>query len=389
MEGMLSVSLDTLTGDHLEELARNGVRESRGLEFKQALAVSNDEQKREFLADVTALANSGGGDLIYGVEEDDGAAVSVRPLESFDPDAGCLRLEETIRNGVQPRILGIKIHPVELEQAGDFALVIRVPNSLHRPHMVSFRGTSRFFSRNSSGKYQMDVHELRASFLASHGIAEQIRDFRKIRLNLVAAGEFPIELKPSPRMVLHVLPLASFDPSFEFDYIAARKVGEIRPMRTMGYSPSVNFDGSIVVSNGLQGGAGGYAQLFRNGAIEFVDTNTLTQPGIIPAVLFEQEFVRALTNATDFLRKCSMEPPFAVGVSLLLVHNRVILRGSQFADHGAVNKLENLIVPEMLMESYEIDAPSFLRPSFDRIWNAFGMERSFNYDDSGIWKPGP
>ena len=30
--------------------------------------------------------------------------------------------------------------------------------------MVTYKGTSRFFARNSAGKYQLDVQEIRAAF---------------------------------------------------------------------------------------------------------------------------------------------------------------------------------------------------------------------------------
>jgi predicted HTH transcriptional regulator len=42
--------------------------ESRVLEYKADLPGGRDEDKREFLADVTALANTAGGAIIYGVE---------------------------------------------------------------------------------------------------------------------------------------------------------------------------------------------------------------------------------------------------------------------------------------------------------------------------------
>jgi predicted HTH transcriptional regulator len=45
------------------------VAESRVLDYKERLPGDSDADKREMLADVTAFANSAGGDLIYGVKE--------------------------------------------------------------------------------------------------------------------------------------------------------------------------------------------------------------------------------------------------------------------------------------------------------------------------------
>ena len=43
--------------------------ESRYLDYKERLPGDSDEDKRELLADVTAFANTAGGDLLYGVRE--------------------------------------------------------------------------------------------------------------------------------------------------------------------------------------------------------------------------------------------------------------------------------------------------------------------------------
>src|SRR6266511_1348956 len=53
----------------LESLRENAVAESRQLDYKERLPGERDDDKRELLGDVTALANTAGGDLIYGVRE--------------------------------------------------------------------------------------------------------------------------------------------------------------------------------------------------------------------------------------------------------------------------------------------------------------------------------
>jgi len=48
-----------------------------------------------------------------------------------------------------------------------FIILVRIPQSFASPHMVKFQNTSRFFCRNSAGKYQLDVQEIRNAFLAT------------------------------------------------------------------------------------------------------------------------------------------------------------------------------------------------------------------------------
>ena len=44
-----------------------------------------------------------------------------------------------------------------------------------------------------------------------------------------------------------------------------------------------------------------------------------------------------------------------------------------------------LLLPEIVIEDYEVSAKDILRPCFDSIWNACGFPRSLNYNDAGEW----
>jgi predicted HTH transcriptional regulator len=55
----------------LDRLIVDAVKESLTLDYKQSLALTKDDKKKEDLCkDVTAFANSAGGQLVYGMEED-------------------------------------------------------------------------------------------------------------------------------------------------------------------------------------------------------------------------------------------------------------------------------------------------------------------------------
>lgn len=58
----------SLIQEDLEALIANGVAESQLLEYKSELPGGSDRDKKDFLADVSAFANSAGGCLLYGVE---------------------------------------------------------------------------------------------------------------------------------------------------------------------------------------------------------------------------------------------------------------------------------------------------------------------------------
>lgn len=68
---MINKKIDDITIDDIKLLIVNSVCESKSLEYKKELHIENDADKKEFLADVSSFANSTGGDIIFGIEEDD------------------------------------------------------------------------------------------------------------------------------------------------------------------------------------------------------------------------------------------------------------------------------------------------------------------------------
>jgi len=250
---MLPPNIENLSEEHLFQLAKNGVRESRILEFKSSLNIGSDSQRKEFLADVSSFANSGGGDIVYGIEESNGVASEVCGITGFDQDSEYLRIEEIIRNGIEPRIVGLQLNSVILK-SGNTALVVRIPSSFNSPHMVTFKGSSKFFSRNSVGKYPLDITELRAAFIASESLSERVRDYRADRIDRIIRGNTPEPLSGTHHVCLHLIPLEAFNTSFQFDFQRAIGLQKyLQPMYCRGWSPGVNFDGFNIVSANHEG----------------------------------------------------------------------------------------------------------------------------------------
>jgi predicted HTH transcriptional regulator len=106
------------TESDLTELVRNAVEESLALEYKAAKALQrSDGAKRQITKDVSSMANSAGGTIIYGIKEYDDPQRRHLP-ECIDPID---RVEyprewlEQVINQIQPRILGLVIHTIALE----------------------------------------------------------------------------------------------------------------------------------------------------------------------------------------------------------------------------------------------------------------------------------
>ena len=150
---LMSVPIDSITEDHLRSLIEDQVMELRVIEYKQELPGKRPEDKREFLADVCSFANTAGGDLVYGMTENGGMPRELPGFETSNIDGEINGLENSIRDGIGPRIWGVRSFPLRL-RSGAHALVLRVPRSFSRPHVVTFRGHWRFYARSSAGKYR-------------------------------------------------------------------------------------------------------------------------------------------------------------------------------------------------------------------------------------------
>lgn len=81
--------------EDIQRLIAERVQECPHLDFKRDLPTAWDASaKHEWLKDVTAFANSGGGDVIYGVDENDSAeatAIFPQVLGSVDQEVSNCR----------------------------------------------------------------------------------------------------------------------------------------------------------------------------------------------------------------------------------------------------------------------------------------------------------
>lgn len=381
---MIPKPLDAITGADIESLVANAVKESRTLEYKEALPGTSDNEKREFLYDLTALANAAGGDLIFGVAEQRGANGQPTGLPDKVVGLGAanlgqeqLRLEQLVLSGAEPRVPGLHFKAVN-NAAGD-VLLLRVAKSWVGPHMVTHGGVSRFYSRHSSGKYQLDVSEIRASFAASNEATERIAKFRRERVMAVIEGETPIALKSGPKVLLHAVPAQSLAPGFQVEVSALQTTHLLKPMHASGWNNRFNFDGWLTYTDF------GYMQLFRNGTVEAVDAAMI--PNNSEKRIFgtptETEVVEAAGRMLQALRVLGVDFPVALCLTLANVRGFRIASESRFFGEDSSIDRDVLFAPPALVESESQSASSALRVPLDTIWQACGFERSPNFNAAG------
>lgn len=379
--------LDLVEESDLQSLIEDKIAESKVIDYKRCLPGSSDLDKKEFLRDVSSFANASGGYLIYGIEEEKGEPVRICGLHGIDPDKEILRLESIVRTGIAPRIQ-ILIDYVTLEN-GNIVILVRIPKSWASPHMVT-KGSPKFYSRNSKGRWDLDVSEIRSAFLLSETTAERIRDFRAERLSKIMAGDTPTPLNESPKSVLHVIPIAAFDSGTKLDisaietktfsnnkYLLPTSVYDVH--RGNRY----NFDGLLTYDRNLKS----YVQLFRNGIIEVVDSlrfyGSINSHKCIHIERYEHEMLKAIDKYVEIEKQLGVDPPFFLMISLLGVNGVGIFVDDLHAYEGAPIDRDVLLVPEILVENFDYELDVLMKPAFDAIWNAAGWKGSFCYNEHG------
>ena len=398
---MIGKEFDAIAKEDIDALVQNAVYERRDTEYKQQLPGGSDEEAREFLADASSLANASGGDLIYGVRDKrdgngqpTGIPEAADGLGAVNSDAEERRLLNMLRDGIDPRIPGTRIKHLDGFPSGP-VVVLRIPKSRASPHMVKFKNLSRFFSRTSAGKYQLDVREIRAAFIASESLTEKISTFRSDRVGKILAGETPVPLEPGPKFVLHVLPVQAFSQPPAVDMKAAQSAWDYQREKPMGRlltwgPPQFNFDGLVCWGGTNQSHPRlSYVQLFRNGAIEAVSIWYGEERALYGSLL-EEALVKATPRYIDLQKRISVGPPVFAAISAVSVKGRVVLATSdpsrsRWLSASPIDR-DVLLSPEVLVEEEGVKLARLLRTPLDTIWQASGWPGSPAFDNkTGDW----
>ncbi|MDZ4849698.1 MAG: ATP-binding protein [Pirellulaceae bacterium] len=403
---MINSTFDKIEKVNIDSLVANAVRESKTLEYKEVLPGGRDEDKKEFLADVSSFANASGGDIVYGIVElrdIDGKPTGIPErapgLEAINGDIEVRRLESIIRDGLDPRIPGVQLKAIDGFPKGQ-VVVVRVPQSWAAPHMVVFKASPRFFTRTSAGKSPLDVQELRAAFASSESMPEKIRRFRDGRLGKILAGETPWPLETLNCCVLHVVPYEAMLGKQLLDPLKFTSGGFFisRPNGISGYD-RLNLDGYVALCTGsdLDGPAFGYSQVFRQGAIEFVDSYHLrpradTNDHRFPATTIENFVFSGTNSAIELFEKADVLPPYAVLFSLLNIRRYRLAHSHDSQLYGLPKTADrpHLIFPDFVIERVDSENWNdqlryFVVPLFDLLWQSFGMQRTPNVDELRRW----
>ena len=122
-----------LIDDMVDRAIAQGLRETDDLDWKSELPPRGAITSSDFPKDVAAMANSGGGTLVFGVTESQKSATGRKDTGELN-ETSERALRSAAVTAVSPPIFGLEI--VQLGELGNQCVVIVIPPSIDGPHLI-------------------------------------------------------------------------------------------------------------------------------------------------------------------------------------------------------------------------------------------------------------
>jgi hypothetical protein len=361
-----------------------GIAESETLEFKRDTYGTSDRAKQELCKDVSALANTVGGDIVLGIDEVDGVASALVGFECANVQSEIQRLQNTILMAIEPAVLGVQFQPLRLAN-GRITLVIRVPRSLDLPHRVTHSRINRFYLRRTADTFEASLLELRRMFELARNEFERVEQFHAEQIARIVANRetFNLSGKDNGYYVVHVVPFGFSQRIGSIDLSQLQR-DNFRPLgNPMGFSARFSIEGLIVYSG--EATCNGYTTIMRGGAIEATKANVVIpnrgMGTLIDAKSIADDIERALAQYIPGLRQVGAPGPWIVLATLKNCEGArpTVSKSGWEADarSGLPLRGPTWTLPGVLIDtqSSRTEIHDALRPMLDALWQGAGLEK--------------
>lgn len=343
----------------------------------------------EFLKDIAALANASGGEIIYGIEESNGAASAILPITDETFDEARRRLAQSALASVEPPLQGL--HFTEIRVKGGWCLAIRVPASFASPHRYGAAGASRFVVRESGFVRDMSYTEVRDAFTRVGEARAQVAAFRQRRVEEILGGDTWRAMSDEPLCVVQVIPLSAFASLTGLDIHQTYETWDkFIQSDWAGGSRTFNLDGLVIYPGGNPP-LHAYVQVYRNGVVEGLFTaGHWSHENTIPSLSVANCIRQTVLSAFGEYQRQARLGPAIVYVSLLKVKDYRLGIGNSFPSlRPLTSDRHNLLLPDVLVDaSGDGDrTEAALRQILNVMWQCFGSASCNYYDQDGRWAP--
>lgn len=390
---------EEITYADVQALVAAAHAEDHEIDYKQALPEFDKraaEDKKDLCKDVSAFGNSGGGDILYGIEEgrdDDnkptGVPTNAAGVTIDNLDKLQLRWLQFLDSGLDPRMIPKpRFRTLEVPNSENRILVVRVPRSISAPHMVS--DTGRFCARHGSRSAPMNTAEIRSAFELAEGWARRVRTFRDERIARFVGEDRPVRIDGNAHMLLHIVPFSSGDRAQVvsldgFTHTSVRALGA--GLGNYSIFHTYNVDGFVATVEDPQKSVYGYQQFFRDGSIELaVTVESSISAGIIGLESVEERTLRAVHELAPLLSRAGAVYPFSVVLTLTGVRGLSATTEPYAPPRQTVPMTRDLVcLSDVVIASEQDDSAlvASFKTMFDELWQCFGRKASPRYKAKG------
>jgi hypothetical protein len=182
---LLGVGPRPLTDELIDDAVTIGAAETDDVDWKAELPPAKGLAQTDFPKDVAAMANSGGGVIVFGVRETQKVATGRVDVGEFD-EAYERSLRSIAITAISPPVFGLNIH--RLGSEGNRAVVIEVPASVEGPHLI-YR--NQYFGapmRNDADTVWMKERQIEAMYRARFDERRHATEALEILFTEASAG---------------------------------------------------------------------------------------------------------------------------------------------------------------------------------------------------------
>jgi hypothetical protein len=226
---MFTKPLNELTYEDIEYLT-NEKKEQESYYLDYKVEVKNDDANKEEIAkDVSAFANAGGGYLIYGIKDESLDIVGINAKIGNQDFVSWFN--NVVKSNVEPKIFYPDPVVISIPESHNIIIVIYIPESSRKPHMVIKKNVYYIRENKSSekAKHQQvrDMFEFARNrqnefdnFLAKRNLLdEDSADFGKNYNSKMLYTQVTERLTqlPKPILLLSLIPKSPLEDKFSMD----------------------------------------------------------------------------------------------------------------------------------------------------------------------------
>jgi hypothetical protein len=205
------------------------------------------------------------------------------------------------------------------------------------------------------------------------------------RIENLKDNKQPVKLPDGGMLAVHMIPIEAISSSKTYPINMFEKhTLTLKPIFCMGWDHKINKEGFYTYSKWQGEVIRGYTQIFRNGIIEATDAGLLYSDKVIPGALLEREIITHVNKYLNVHKDFDAKLPIAISINLLNIKNYNLGTNTRLKTDPIQDDI--LSLPISYITSWDVEIDRLLRPSFDYMYNNFGLAKSPNYDVDGKWK---